>query len=57
MMPKKWLIAAEQDLNEAPSKAEQQKIANEAAKELRELADHHGLDHDAVIKAYGRKVG
>lgn len=57
MMPKKWLIALSEQLNEEPDKNEQKKALQEAAKELRDLADHHGIDPDDLVRAFGRKVG
>jgi len=57
MMPKKWLIALSEQLDNEPDKHEQKKILIESAKELRELADHHGIDPDDLITAFGRKIG
>lgn len=57
MMPKKWLMALEEQLDNEADKQEQKKLLQEAAKELRDLADHHGHDPDDLIRAFGRKIG
>jgi hypothetical protein len=51
------LVALGDELNEQKDQKAQEKILKEAAKELRDLADHHGVDKDELVKAFGRKIG
>lgn len=56
-MPKKWKEDLALQVNEEADKNVQKEILKDAAKELRSLADHHGIDADELITAFGRKVG